>query len=290
MTAPHVLTDADIERLLGNPHPVAAMFPVSEGEEFDALVDSIRDHGLGHPIVLDPEGQLLVGRNRLCACREAGVEPRFTTYDGDDVVDYIVRANLHRRHLTNDQRAMLAVDLLPFYEAEAKERQAQAPGARRGTKKVTTVGATRPTETARRARDDAAKSAGTSGRSVARAKRVAEKAPELAEQVKSGTLDLGRADAEVSAREKAERAEPTATKRATTSPKKSKALSPLQRRAQMMHLLDKNVRTLNVCLDQVVGIDWSRDRKRHERVLDAIRSARTGLDSAEKRLLEPQNA
>ena len=36
--------------------------------------------------------------------------------------------NLHRRHLTTAQRAVLALDLLPRLEEEAKERQREAGG------------------------------------------------------------------------------------------------------------------------------------------------------------------
>ena len=47
-----------------------------EGEEFDALVESIRTHGLRETIKTH-EGQIIDGRNRLTACRVAGKEPRF---------------------------------------------------------------------------------------------------------------------------------------------------------------------------------------------------------------------
>ena len=104
-------------------HPAAELLPLIQGEEFDALVASIKEHGLTHPVVVDADGVLLDGRNRLRACKVAKVEPRSAVYRGKDVIDYIVRVNVQRRHLTVGQRALLALEALPFYEAEAAKRQ-----------------------------------------------------------------------------------------------------------------------------------------------------------------------
>jgi hypothetical protein len=44
-----------------------------EGEQFDALVESVRQHGLMEPVWLTPDGTLLDGRNRMAACKAAGM-------------------------------------------------------------------------------------------------------------------------------------------------------------------------------------------------------------------------
>jgi hypothetical protein len=56
--------------------------------------------------VLDHTGVWLVdGRNRQRACAEAGVEPRYVNLPEDvDLSAYVVSANLHRRHLTAEQK------------------------------------------------------------------------------------------------------------------------------------------------------------------------------------------
>jgi ParB-like chromosome segregation protein Spo0J len=60
-------------------HPLADIFPLVEGAEFDELVADIKAHGLHEPIVLF-EDKVLDGRNRLRACEAAGAACRFETY------------------------------------------------------------------------------------------------------------------------------------------------------------------------------------------------------------------
>ena len=92
-------------------HPLASVFPLLEGEDFETLTESIRANGLREAIVLHPDGSVLDGRNRLRACLKAGVEPRFRTYDGDDALGFVIDLNLNRRQLTLSQRAMVAAEI-----------------------------------------------------------------------------------------------------------------------------------------------------------------------------------
>ncbi|MFP5078315.1 ParB/RepB/Spo0J family partition protein [Rhizobium sp. YIM 134829] len=93
-------------------HPAANIFPeMTDAEARDLMVD-MREHGQREPIVLF-QGKVIDGRNRLRACRWLEIEPRTREYHGreEDIVSYVLSLNLHRRHLTDSQRAMVAAKL-----------------------------------------------------------------------------------------------------------------------------------------------------------------------------------
>ena len=92
-------------------HPLAEIFPPLEGPAFDALVADIMARGLQELIWLY-QGKILDGRNRYRACQQAGCEPKTRNYEGDDPVGFVLSANLHRRHLNESQRAMVAAKLV----------------------------------------------------------------------------------------------------------------------------------------------------------------------------------
>jgi ParB-like chromosome segregation protein Spo0J len=117
-------------------HPAAELFPLVEGEDFESLVNSIREHGIQTPVMFgwgdDEKPVLLDGRNRLRAVerlKEQGitvtVPVRSFDYSDDGIteVEWIESQNFDRRHLTDDQRVMIAAALHPMIEAEAREAQ-----------------------------------------------------------------------------------------------------------------------------------------------------------------------
>jgi len=115
-----VSVESDIKEF----HPVANLFPLLDGDQFAALVDDIRAHGLRDEIVLH-DGRIVDGRNRYRACQESGVTPRYQEWDRQgSLVAFVVSKNLYRRQLTAAQRSAVAVDLLPLLEEEGRERMA----------------------------------------------------------------------------------------------------------------------------------------------------------------------
>ena len=88
-------------------HPLADLFPLMEGTEFDELAASIKAHGLRDAITL-LDGTILDGRNRFRACEKAGVEARFEQFTGHDPHAFVADKNLHRRNLNETQRALIA--------------------------------------------------------------------------------------------------------------------------------------------------------------------------------------
>lgn len=113
-------------------HPAAAAFPMMDPGRFAQLVESIATTGLQVPILLC-DGQILDGRNRYAACREAGVEPRFEQFAGGNPFEHVWALNGQRRDLEAGQRA--AIRLLidkssAGWEADQTRRR-EAANARR---------------------------------------------------------------------------------------------------------------------------------------------------------------
>lgn len=186
-------------------HDASNICPMMSDKAFDALKEDIKANGLLEPIWIHADGSIIDGRNRHRACLELGVTPRFETYEGENPVAFSISKNIHRRDLTDSQRAMIAVQALPMLQAEAKAKMI-ASGAKggdgRGNKKnpvapVPQGFSSEKSSPAPKSRDIAAAAAGVSPRLVQNAKAVAEKSPELAEKVKTGELLIGVALREV---------------------------------------------------------------------------------------------
>jgi len=179
-------------------HPAADMFPLLDDADLRDLAADIKANGLNNPVWLieDDRGVMLLdGRNRVAACKMAGIEPLARTYTGDDPIGFALSENLKRRHLNAGQRAVLALKVEPAYAAEAARRKSDA-GAEYGRGRPSKVVADLPQPVAPqpKARDRAAKAVGASGRVVQQAKRVATEAPDLLSKVESGELAIDRAD------------------------------------------------------------------------------------------------
>jgi hypothetical protein len=163
-------------------HPLAELFPLLGGADFDSLVDDIRTNGLNEPVIMH-KGRILDGRNRYRACQSAGVDPRFREFEGTDPVAFVVSANVHRRHLNESQRSMIAAELTRLGEEnEARGEPANLP-----------VPLNSP-PLARLTQPRAAKLMNISERSVRTASKVcSDGIPTLVEKVKQGEIAVSAA-------------------------------------------------------------------------------------------------
>lgn len=107
-------------------HPLANLFPLLDGEAFDALVADIEENGLQDPVVLHEDGSILDGRNRYRACQAAGVDARMEMFHGPDPLAFVISKNLKRRHLNESQRAMVAARLANMRQGERTDLEPSA--------------------------------------------------------------------------------------------------------------------------------------------------------------------
>jgi len=103
-------------------HDAANMLPMLDDQALADLAEDIRSNGLREPIWLY-EDKILDGRNRYCACLAAEVQPQYRTYLGDQPFGFVISLNLHRRHLTYDQRVGLGLKIRPALAEEATARR-----------------------------------------------------------------------------------------------------------------------------------------------------------------------
>jgi hypothetical protein len=149
-------------------HPLANLFPLIDGAEFDDLADDIRQHGVREAIWLY-EDKILDGRNRYAAAQAVGVDCPMQPYEGNDPVGFVISLNLKRRHLSESQRAMVAAKLASLKLGDNQHSEGLPIGR---SSELLNVGA----------------------RSVARAREVREHgAPELVEAVERGVVSVATA-------------------------------------------------------------------------------------------------
>jgi ParB/Sulfiredoxin domain len=158
-------------------HPSAEIFPMLSDCELDELAENIKSIGLRVPVLVC-DGQLIDGRNRLEACRRAGVDAQAEELPPEtDVTNMIISLNLMRRQLSSSQRAALAVELLPALREKAEIRKKS--GVKSPEKGEATV--------------EAAKRCGTNAKYVSQAAVIKANDEKLFRQVVSGEIKLSAA-------------------------------------------------------------------------------------------------
>lgn len=182
-------------------HLLANLFPLIEGEDFGELVADIRANGIREEIVLLGE-KILDGRNRYRAGIAAGLiapgvfrdghgallpqfRPFLPEFDGEPLA-FVISRNLHRRHLSESQRALLASKLETYSHGGMRRAEPEPTAGEQD--------ANWHVEAPAVTREQAAGIAKVSPRSVARARRVLDQgAPELVGKVERGEVSVSAA-------------------------------------------------------------------------------------------------
>ena len=228
-------------------HPVANIFPLMDDAAYETLKADIAANGQWEMIMMHDE-QIIDGRNRLRVCCELGIEPNIGELPIElDPYKYAVGVNLHRRHLTTAQRAMVADKLATL---------------RNGEKKAAS-GIPLPSQ------PEAAKALHVSNDSVKMARKVRTKAtPEVIAAVERGELSLNAA-VETTKPKTSAPAEPAKSGRGDavtngkpTEPSPTKSLTMSQ---------------VNYTL-----LKMSRDKKRHVQIMEIIGIALSRLKDEER--------
>ena len=99
-------------------HPLAEIFPPPSKVDLFQLAEDIRRAGGSAPILKSGD-KIIDDRGRFEACKIAKVRIEFREWDGSDsLATTIARLNLPRVHLTESQRAAIAVPLADQISAE----------------------------------------------------------------------------------------------------------------------------------------------------------------------------
>ena len=195
-------------------HPYLAMVPELTKKEIDDLRADINQFGQMFPIVAC-NGMIIDGRARWRACtmldRKPQIEERHLTEM--QILDFVISANVHRRHLTKSQIAVIVG--LPYMREKSKlvaaEKAEKMRAADNFNKKSPLVsGATPLTSRGSHENKTAKQTAdvlGVNASILERAKTVEKKAPELIPTIARGEMSV---DAAVKTLREPKPAEPLA--------------------------------------------------------------------------------
>lgn len=178
-----------------NLHSLCTIFPKLDQLAFEALRSDIQNNGLRNPIVVK-NGEVIDGQNRLQACNDLGITPRFEEYAGDDLVEFVLAQNLHRRHLSAGQAATivaLAQDWSAAHPSGKISKSNKINDLDDNSKLAILPTKGKPLDT----QADRADKSGASKRTQGSADKLVKENPELAKKVASGEMTLNAAIKEI---------------------------------------------------------------------------------------------
>ena len=130
MNTPKTIHIANLHPFEGHP------YQVRDDAEMDALVESIREHGILTPLIVRPledapmEYEVISGHRRLHAAQKAGISevPAFVhAVSRDEAAIQLVDSNLHREHILPSEKAFA-------YKMKYEAMRHQGTSSQLGTK------------------------------------------------------------------------------------------------------------------------------------------------------------
>ena len=176
------------------------LVPEMTAQEYDDLVNSIRDQGVRQPIHILSDKTVLDGRHRVRACKEIGIkeiQALSHELDATKAIEFVVDTAVERRNLTKEQKLDIVLrsgDLINELKEQAVEYQKSFRGNQ--YKKVDS-GTEGPSIQKGNTDDKLGKLAGVSGRTVRRMRKVKNEDPEKYKEILDGKKSIRKAHDEL---------------------------------------------------------------------------------------------
>lgn len=171
------------------------LIPDPTKEEFEQLKENIKTEGCREALIIW-NNILIDGHNRYKICKELNIDFKTITKDfknREEAKMWIIKNQFGRRNLSVYDRSVLALKLEDLFKEKAKENQIVAgekfgKGCQISDKAIENK--IEPVDT----KKEIAKIAGTSHDTIAKVKKIEEKAPEeVKEKVKNGEMSINQA-------------------------------------------------------------------------------------------------
>ena len=173
------------------------LIPPLTNEEYKQLEDNCLEEGIREKIILW-KNYIIDGHNRYKIANQWNLEiqTESKSFSSEEAVkEWMILNQFGRRNLSNYQRSVLALQLEDVFRAKAKEKQKEAGGA------VPQISAKAPIET----RKELSKVAAVSHDTIAKVKKIQEKAPEeIKAKLSTGEVSINAAYKEIKKEEKKE--------------------------------------------------------------------------------------
>ena len=186
-------------------HEQCNLVPRMQSVEWQEFCSDVQQRGVQEPIVVQRGGVVLDGRHRLEATKETGgqlIPARMVDLNEKDQLELIITSAVLRRHLTDDQRSILAVRFREPLSRAAKADRSRKAGKTGGSgrpkaKNSLLADVSNKLNPVRDTRKDASQTFQVSERKVRSATEIVRDDPQLAERVLKGELTLPQAKQEL---------------------------------------------------------------------------------------------